>query len=95
MSKGLLWRVAEISMFANVLCIYIEKPKRWQVLFSCQDLEKRIAEHNSGKTKSLKGRLPLVYHYSESFSTRSEAFQREKFFKSVEGYIWLKENKII
>ena len=80
-----------------MFCAYILKSQKDGRYYygSCQDLEKRIAEHNSGKTKSLKGRLPLVYHYSESFSTRSEAFQREKFFKSVEGYIWLKENKII
>lgn len=62
---------------------------------SCELLEKRITEHNSGKTKSLKGRLPMVLHYSESFSTRSEAFKREKFFKSVDGYLWLKEKGII
>ncbi|MBW0159779.1 MAG: GIY-YIG nuclease family protein [Sediminibacterium sp. Gen4] len=62
---------------------------------SCADIEKRIAEHNSGKTKSLKGRLPLRLHYSESFKTRGEAYKREKFFKTIAGYHWLKDNHII
>lgn len=62
---------------------------------SCVDLNQRLEEHNSGKTKSLRGRLPLVLHYSEEFKTRSEAFKREKYFKSVDGYRWLKNNGII
>jgi len=37
---------------------------------------------------------PLL-HYFEEFATRKEAFERERFFKSIDGYNWLKEKGII
>jgi len=61
---------------------------------SCEDLEARVAKHNSGQVRSTKYRRPFVLHYQEKFNSRSEAFKREKFFKSVDGYRWLKDNKI-
>jgi putative endonuclease len=61
---------------------------------SCEELEKRLCEHNAGKVAATKYRRPFVVHYVEVFTTRSEAYKREKFFKSIEGYKWLKEQKI-
>ena len=52
---------------------------------STRDLERRIKEHNSGKTISLKHRLPLKLVYSESFKTRKEASVRERKIKSYKG----------
>ncbi len=62
---------------------------------STKDLEARLKEHNSGKVKYAKGHKPYILHYKESFETRKEAMAREKFFKSIDGYIWLKSKKII
>jgi putative endonuclease len=62
---------------------------------STSDLESRIKAHNKGKVRSTKSRRPLMLVYSESFSTKKEAIQRELFFKSIAGYAWLKEQKII
>ena len=62
---------------------------------SCADINKRLIEHNSGKMKSTKYRLPFVLHYFEEFESMNEAFKREKFFKTIDGYIWLKSQKII
>lgn len=62
---------------------------------STDDLKKRIKQHNSGKVRYTKGHLPYKLHYFEEFDTRAEALKREKFFKSVEGYKWLKKNNII
>lgn len=59
------------------------------------DLELRLSLHNRGKVKSTKGRIPFVLHYYEAFETKPEAVKREMFFKSINGYIFLKENKII
>jgi putative endonuclease len=59
------------------------------------NLEPRLEQHNRGKVRSTKGRIPLVLHYYETFETKSEAAKRELFFKSIDGYIFLKENKII
>jgi len=61
----------------------------------CTDLEKRLNDHNKGKTRSTKSRRPFVIHHFESFSTKSEAAKREYFFKSIEGYNFLKSKGII
>ncbi len=45
------------------------------------DLEKRLAAHNSGKgAKSTRGRQWVILH-TESFKTRSEAMSREWYLK--------------
>ena len=45
------------------------------------NLEKRLNYHNSGKVKSTKHRKPLMLIHKENFSTRSEAFKRERELK--------------
>ncbi len=62
---------------------------------STNNLDNRIALHNTGKVKSTKGRTPFVLHYSENFETRSEAYRREMFFKSIDGYKYLRLEGII
>ncbi len=49
-------------------------------------LDTRIDEHNSGHTRSTRGRGPwrLVYH--ESFATQSEAAARERQLKSWKSH---------
>jgi putative endonuclease len=59
------------------------------------DINKRLAEHNKGNVRYTKGRMPWIIHYIEEYNTRSEAAKREYFFKSIEGYKYLKTNKII
>ena len=62
---------------------------------STANLENRLNEHNAGKVRYTKGRRPWKLHYYEEFETRSEAVQREQFFKSIEGYNFLKTEGII
>jgi putative endonuclease len=62
---------------------------------SSEDVEKRLRKHNSGQVRSTKGRIPFVIHFVEEHESRSLAFQREMFYKSIDGYNYLKENKII
>ena len=62
---------------------------------STADIKSRLKTHNSGNVKYTKGHRPWKLHYSEMFETRSEAMKREKFFKSIDGYIWLKKRNII
>uniref|UniRef100_A0A832DFZ2 GIY-YIG nuclease family protein n=1 Tax=Ignavibacterium album TaxID=591197 RepID=A0A832DFZ2_9BACT len=59
------------------------------------NLYERLKIHNYGKVRSTKAFRPWIIHYYESFSSRSEAYQRELFFKSAEGKLWLKQNSII
>jgi putative endonuclease len=55
-----------------------------------RDINKRILEHNSGKTKSTKGYKPWKLVYFEKFETRDEAVLREKYFKTGSGRELLK-----
>ncbi|MCD4697996.1 MAG: GIY-YIG nuclease family protein [Bacteroidales bacterium] len=59
-----------------------------------EDLNRRLREHNNGYVKYTKGRRPWIIHYFEEYETKSEAAKREYFFKSINGYKYLKENKI-
>jgi putative endonuclease len=61
---------------------------------SCEDLHLRLQQHNSGKVRSSKAYKPYELAYSEIFQTRSEAFKREQFFKTLEGYNFLKSINI-
>ena len=56
----------------------------------CENLELRLNEHNSGKTKSIKAHTPFTLIYFEEFQTREEAVTGEKYFKSAEGRRFLK-----
>jgi putative endonuclease len=59
------------------------------------NLEKRLAEHNNGKSLSTRGKRPWRLVYSEECATRSEAASRERYFKSVNGRLELKANRIL
>ena len=50
-----------------------------------ENMERRLEEHNSGKTKSTKGYRPWNLIDFESFDTRQEARNREKYLKSGIG----------
>ena len=57
-------------------------------------LEKRLVEHNNGKSLSTRGKRPWRLVYKEEFPTRSKAVSRERHFKSVEGRLELKAKGI-
>jgi len=62
---------------------------------STAKLEERLKTHNAGRVKYTKGHTPYKLHYFESFQTRKAAIARERFYKSIEGYKWLKSKGII
>jgi len=62
---------------------------------STENLNKRLETHNAGKVRYTKGHKPYCLHYYETFSTRKEAFARERYFKSIDGYKWLKAQRIL
>ena len=51
-----------------------------------ENLERRIKEHNSGKTKSLVNRRPLELIYNETYEDKYSAIKREKYFKTHKGW---------
>jgi putative endonuclease len=52
---------------------------------SCEDLTERIRRHNGRDSKATKHGVPWVLAYSESFATRFEAAQRERYYKTGGG----------
>ncbi len=57
----------------------------------CEDMNARLKEHNTGKTRSIKAFIPWKIIYFEEFQTRKEAVLREKYFKSAAGRRYLKK----
>lgn len=47
------------------------------------DLEQRLIDHNSGKVSSTKSRRPFEMIYSEEYADKAEAFNRERYLKSL------------
>ena len=52
---------------------------------SCENLTERIRHRNAGHSKATKHGVPWVLVLSESFVTRSEAAQRERYHKAGRG----------
>ena len=61
----------------------------------CENLEKRILEHNSGMTTSIKPYIPFQLIYFEEFKLRVDAIKREKYFKTSVGRKFLKDKIIL
>jgi putative endonuclease len=59
------------------------------------NLEKRLIEHNNGKSLSTRGKRPWRLVYKEEYTTRSGAISREMYFKSVKGRLELKARGIL
>ena len=49
------------------------------------DIQKRLDYHNRNKVRSTKYRIPFKIIYTEKYSTRLEARNREKYLKSYRG----------
>ena len=64
-----------------VYIIYSQRLQRYYV-GSTQAVEKRLQEHNSGKSKSTRAGTPWQLVRTECFITRSEAMQQERRIKA-------------
>lgn len=73
--------------------VYVLKSQKDGRLYKGQtsDLNERIKQHNSDKTKSTKGFMPWELVYFETFQTREEAVFREKYLKTGSGREFLKK----
>ncbi|MDD5570866.1 MAG: GIY-YIG nuclease family protein [Bacteroidales bacterium] len=54
-----------------------------------ENIEKRLREHNQGKTKSIKHKIPYKLVYFEQYESKTEARKREYKLKNNS---WEKEN---
>ena len=73
--------------------VYVLKSKNFNKFYvgHTENLNKRLKEHNRGKTKSIKSFIPYDIIYYELFDLRLDARNREKYFKSGIGREYLKE----
>lgn len=58
---------------------------------SSSSVSDRFIKHISGGVPSTKHRRPLILIYSEGFSSKLDALKRERWSKSLEGGIELKQ----
>ncbi|WP_425575844.1 GIY-YIG nuclease family protein [Nibribacter koreensis] len=80
-----------ISMPFFCYILYSEKLDKYYT-GSCEDIFHRVEQHNTGRNLSTKSGTPWVLKYSEQFSNRSDATQREAGIKKKKSrkYIeWL------
>ena len=56
----------------------------------CINLERRLKEHNAGKSKFTKAYLPWKFIFTEFVGERNKARAREKYLKSGVGKEFLK-----
>ena len=52
---------------------------------SCENLTARIRRPNAGDSKATKHGAPWALVHTETFATRSEAVQRERYYKTGRG----------
>ncbi len=58
------------------------------------NVEKRVLEHNLGRTKSTKRYVPWELFFFETYLDRLKARVREKYLKTGYGKQWIKEKYI-
>jgi len=56
------------------------------------NLERRLLEHNRGKSLFSRRYVPWFILYQEDFMTEQESIKREKYFKTHAGRNWMKKN---
>ncbi len=66
----------------SVYILYSEKDG--QLYVGCtSDIENRIQRHNSGQVMATAARRPLICIHTETYLSKTEAFNRERFFKTL------------
>jgi putative endonuclease len=84
------------SLGCFMFYVYVLKSQKDGTYYygSTSNVAKRLRDHNSGKAKFTKGHRPYAVQYLEEYETKREAQARERFFKTIDGYNWLKANRV-
>ena len=69
--------------------LFSEKDKMMYTGYT-KDLQERFRKHQKGEIKSTANRRPLILIYYESCLNQKDASRREKYLKSGNGKIYLK-----
>ncbi|MFC1594847.1 GIY-YIG nuclease family protein [Patescibacteria group bacterium] len=72
---------------------YILKSEKYNKFYTgyTDNLEKRLAKHNAGKSIYTRRYVPWEIVYYETFHHKLASIKREKYFKSAAGRKWLKK----
>jgi putative endonuclease len=86
-------RVHKQEKRRNMFIVYVLKSTVDGRLYKgfTRNLDRRLWEHNRGKTKSTKAYGPWQLVYKEEVESREEARKREKYLKSGIGREYLKK----
>ncbi|WP_420578672.1 GIY-YIG nuclease family protein [Ekhidna sp.] len=87
-----LGRAGSTPALGTMFYAYILESIKTKSLYKghTKDLDKRIEQHNAGRTLSTKHGIPWKLVYFESFQTKKEAILREKYFKTAAGRRFIK-----
>lgn len=76
----------------HIAYILISKVARKTYVGHTNDLERRLEEHNGGKSIFSKRYKPWMIIYKETFNNETDAIKKEKYLKSAAGRRWIKKN---
>lgn len=90
-------RVEAGSSVAIMAFVYILKSEIADKTYtgSTTDIERRISEHNNGKTTFSKRYRPWKLIYVEKYESLPDARKREKYLKSAAGRSFINKKNII
>ncbi|MGI9550419.1 MAG: GIY-YIG nuclease family protein [Aurantibacter sp.] len=73
-------------------CVYVLQSQRDLLLYHgyTTDIEKRLKDHNAGKTISTSKRRPLELVFCEFYMSKADAKRRELYLKTSQGKRMLK-----
>jgi putative endonuclease len=76
-----------VQIYQDMYYVYVLKSLRDGSIYKgyTVHLDKRLHEHNSGKSKFTARKRPWIVIYFEQFETLEEAKKREKYFKTSAG----------
>jgi len=79
-----------------VYFVYILESQKDQSLYvgSTEDVKKRLAEHNSGKSKYSSAKIPYVLKWFCAFPNKQQALKFEKYLKQGSGFAFTRKHLI-
>ena len=75
----------------NFVYVLISESDKKFYIGLTQDVQRRLADHNSGKVQSTQARRPFKLIYYESYLDQRDAEGREKFLKSGSGHRFIEK----
>ncbi len=85
-------RVEAGGQMNYIVYILISRVARKTYVGHTNNLERRLEEHNIGKSLFSKRYKPWRIIYKELFSKEEDAIKKEKYLKSAAGRRWIKKN---